>query len=87
MSAVGASATAPKAATGLAGGEVFSGRVSVQRSDNGGFIVNVGYERKQKGDKRGEMLNSYAPDKQLTFDDWKATEHALHKLYDPTHVV
>lgn len=81
LSSVGASATASKSDTGLSGDEQFSGRVSVQRSDNGGFIVNVGYERKRKGTQRDQMMSSYCPDKQLTFDDWDAAEKAIHGLY------
>lgn len=82
MAAVGASASAPKSATGLEGDEVFNGRVSIQKSDNGGFIVNVGYEKKRKGNQRDSLVScGYCPDKQLTFDTFEQASAAINGLY------
>lgn len=86
MSAVGNAASASKDATGLNGDEVFSGRVSINRSDNGGFILSVSYEKRRKGNQRGQNIPSYCPDKQLTFDTWEAASAAIDKLYGSSDV-
>lgn len=81
MSAVGNAATASKSSTGLDGDETFNGRVSISQSDNGGFILSVGYEKKRKGNQRGQDIPTYCPDKQLTFDDWAAASAEIDRLY------
>jgi hypothetical protein len=83
LTAVGNSASASKSETGLSGNEVFNDRVSLDRSDNGGFILSVSYKTKRKGSARGQDMMSYCPDKQLTFSTMDEVKDALDDLYGP----
>jgi hypothetical protein len=83
LSAVGNAASASKSETGLSGDEVFNGKVSLDHSDNGGFILDVCYTKKQKGGKRGQDMMSYCPDKHLTFATLDEVKDVLDDLYGP----
>ena len=80
-SAVGASASAPKAKTGLDGDEEFDGRVTITRSENDGWILAAGYRKVQKMRKNENCYPGYCPDKQFTFETMAEASKKIEELF------
>lgn len=72
IGAVGSSATASRKESSQVD-EVFDGRVSIRRADDGTFVINASYRSVPKpGRKAGrDCFPGYCPDKEFTADSLK----------------
>ena len=62
------------------GGEKELKRVTIQESDNGGFIVECEYQTKHENDGDGPVCASYETSKKV-FENWDKVADLLDDLY------
>lgn len=82
LGAVGPSASAPRSQAMTSYDEVFDGRVSIRKVDDGTFMISAGMRKEpKKGAKPDPYCSTYCPDKEYTADTLKEAFEKAQKLF------